>query len=220
MNIVVAPAAAPAGSTVLITATGLNPKGRINPLIYVNLTGGTGGALSLTPARSSNPRLAPDGSLAGAFVVPPRAATGHYQICIAGQIGPSGADSVCAPFEVTSATAGGQTPTGPTARGNPPVPTPGGSAGDRSVIAGHYQCSSMILVNFGGRFCAGTEALIVINANGTYTWGAESGTYTFDGSNIVFSGPLGAGTIENRLLTVRSGVGGQTVIYRYLRLNY
>lgn len=219
MSIVVLPGAAPAGGTVQIIAKDLNPRGRVNPLIFINLTGGPGGPRPLTPAPGSSLRLAPDGSLTGAFVVPPRAGVGHFQVCIAGQIGPSGADSVCAPFEVTAASTGGQTSNGLSTLGEPPS-TPRASTGDRSAIAGHYQCSSMTLIGFGGGYCTGSEALIVINANGTYTWGREHGTYTFDGSHIVFSGQLGSGTILNRLLTVHSNVGGQTVIYRYLRMNY
>jgi hypothetical protein len=100
------------------------------------------------------------------------------------------------------------------------------SAANPASIAGHYQCSSELLVNFGSQWCQGIEPILALNDDGTYTWGAESGTYNYDGTSVAFSGSLGSGTVQNRLLIIDSQTtdptsgASMTVRYRYIRMNY
>ncbi len=113
-----------------------------------------------------------------------------------------GKASYCAPFSLQSA-------------GLPPVNT-----ATASSIVGHYQCSAMLLVGTGGGWCSGSEPLLVLSGDGTYSWADEQGTYAYDdgSSQISFSGGLGDGSILNRKLIVESSVDG--VRYTYIRMDY
>jgi hypothetical protein len=99
------------------------------------------------------------------------------------------------------------------------------SAANPTSIAGHYQCSSELLVGFGGQPCT-YEPVLVLNGDGSYEWGTEQGTYMYDGSTVTFSGTLGAGTVHNRLLVIDSQTtdpntgDAMTIRYRYIRMNY
>jgi hypothetical protein len=197
------PPTAPAGATVIVSGQGLG-GGRS---AWVNLSHmmSTGG-LNLGAKQLATVNTAPDGSLNATVTIPtvPSWTAGSADICVINAT----AQPVCAPFTLGSA--------GPPV--DDTVTTPDG-------IVGHYQCSSALLVGFGGGFCTGSEPILALNGDGTYSWGDEQGGWSFDGTTVSFDGGLGSGTVQNRRLTVQSDLAmpdgsTQTVRYTYIRMNY
>jgi hypothetical protein len=197
------PPVAPAGTTVTITGQGLG-GGRS---AWVNLSHMTStGGLNLGAKQLATVVTGSDGKLSTSVTIPsvPSWTAGQADICIINAT----AQPICAPFTLGSA--------------DPPVDN---TATTPDAIVGHYQCSSALLVGFGGGFCNGSEPILAINADGSYSWGDEQGGWTFDGATLAFDGGLGTGTVLNRKVTVQSDValpggGSQTVRYTYIRMDY
>jgi hypothetical protein len=198
------PPSAPAGASVTVSAQGLGP----NRSAWVNLAqmkSTTG--LNLGAQQLATVTTAADGSLSTSVTIPavPSWTAGTASICLINAT----AQPVCAPFTLASADqAAVNTATTPDA------------------IVGHYQCSSMTLIGFGGGFCTGTEPVLALNGDGSYSWGDEQGNWTFDGSTVSFDGGLGSASVLNRRLTIDTqvdapdGSGQQAVRYIYIRMDY
>lgn len=203
-SVAVDPAAAPAGSTVTITASGLGP----NRSAWVNLSHmTTPQGLSLGAKQLATVNTAADGSLSTSVVVPavPGWTAGNADICLIN----ASAQPVCTPFTLSSA--------------NDAITN---TATTPDAIVGHYQCSSMTLIGFGGGFCTGSEPILAVNGDGTYAWGDEQGNWSFDGNTVSFDGSLGSGSVLNRKLTLDTqvdtpdGSSTQEVKYTYIRMDY
>ncbi len=198
------PSAAAAGETVTVTVTGL-PAGTgfvVNLGQLKTLTGNDAPAKNMQSADGARLNVGPDGSFTGSFVVPtvPDQVAPQASVCAA----VLGRASYCVPFSLSSA-------------GLPPE-----NNATADNIVGHYMCSSMLRVGRGSTFCSGGEAILALNADGTYVWGEEAGSYKFDSDSFViaFSGGLGDGSILNRRLVASAVVDGQEIRYTYIRMDY
>lgn len=197
------PPIAPAGATATISGQGLG-GGRS---AWVNLSHMTStGGLNLGAKQLATVNTAPDGSFSMTVTIPsvPSWTAGQADICVVN----ASAQPVCAPFILGSA--------------DQPIEN---AATTPDAIVGHYQCSSALLVGFGGGFCTGSEPILALNADSSYSWGDEQGAWSFDGTNVTFDGGLGGGTVLNRKLTVQADVAlpdgsTQTVRYTYIRMDY
>jgi len=198
------PAAAPAGATVTITGQGFGG----GQSAWVNLSHMVSTAgLNLGATQIATVNTAGDGSLSASVTIPsvPSWTAGTADICIIN----ASAQPVCAPFSLSSA--------------NQPADN---TATTPDAIVGHYQCSSALLVGFGGGFCSGGEPILALNGDGTYSYGDEQGGWTFDGATVTFDGSLGNASVLNRKLTIDTtvdlpdGSGTQEVRYTYIRMNY
>jgi hypothetical protein len=198
------PPTAPAGATVTVTGQGFG-GGRS---AWVNLSHmqSTGG-LNLGAKQIATVNTATDGTLNATVTIPsvPSWTAGSADICVIN----ASAQPVCAPFTLGSAEqANVNTATTPDA------------------VVGHYQCSSMTLIGFGGSYCTGSEPVLALNGDGSYGYGDEQGNWTFDGSTIGFDGSLGSASVLNRRLTIDTqvdmpdGSGVQQVRYIYVRMDY
>ena len=135
------------------------------------------------------------------MVVPTKAQQGRQQVCV----NSLATAKVCTPFSV-----GGGAP-----QPNPPAPT-----NNPRSIAGHYQCSSELLVGYGSMWCTGSEPVLALYDDGTYSFGDAAGTYTYDGSTVSFDGGDVLGTVQNRKLTFEVTTDAGTVRYTYVRMDY
>ena len=203
-SISIDPSEAPAGAQVTLTGHGLG-GGRS---AWVNLSHMTStGGLNLGAKQLGTINTAPDGSVSATLTIPtvPSWTAGSADICVINAT----ADPVCTQFTLGSA-----------------QDTTTNSATTSDAIIGHYQCSSALLVGFGGGFCTGGEPILALNDDGTYTYGDEQGSWSFDGSTVSFDGSLGSATVLNRKLTIDTtvdtpdGSGSQEVRYTYIRMNY
>jgi hypothetical protein len=203
-SVTVDPPAALAGATVTVSVSGLPANaGFVVNLAQLKSTAGLmWGAKNMQTADGAPLQTDRNGNFSGTFTVPtvPDFIAPQGSVCAA----ILGKASYCTPFALQSA-------------GLPPVNT-----ATASSIVGHYQCSAMLLVGTGGGWCSGSEPLLVLNGDGTYSWADEQGTYAYDdgSSQISFSGGLGDGNILNRKLIVESSVDGMTVRYTYIRMDY
>lgn len=107
-----------------------------------------------------------------------------------------------------------QTPGGDSAA---PVDTPTAPAG--AAIAGRYQCTAARIPGVGSSACnsgdsSTFEPLFVISADGSYSWGQESGTYTYDGQTATFSHGETA-TFTGR----RMDLSAAGAVYQYTRMD-
>jgi len=203
-SVSVDPAVAPAGATITVTGQGLG-GGRSAWINLSHMTTSTG--LNLGAKQLATVNTAADGSLNTSIVVPsvPSWTAGRADICVINAT----AQPVCTPFTLGSAD-------------QPVVNT----ATTPDAIVGHYQCSSMLLVGFGGGFCSGSEPILALNPDGTYAYGDEQGNWTFDGTTVSFDGSLGSGAVLNRKLTIDTqvdtpdGSSQQEVRYTYIRMDY
>jgi hypothetical protein len=198
------PPVAPAGASVTVTGQGFGAARSAS----VNLSNmvSTGG-LNLGAKQLATINTAADGSLSTTVTIPsvPSWTAGQANICVIN----ASAQPVCAPFTLGSAEqAAVNTATTP------------------DSIIGHYQCSSMTLINFGGGFCTGAEPILAINPDGTYEYGDEQGNWSFDGSTVTFDGSLGSASVLNRRFTIDTqvdmpdGSGTQEVRFIYIRMDY
>ena len=203
-TLVVDPSSAPASATITITATGLGP----NRSAWVNLSHMTTIAgLNLGAKQLATVNTAADGSLNSTVVVPavPGWTAGKADICLINAT----KQPVCAPFTLASAEQAAIN-----------------SATTPDAIVGHYQCSSAVLIGFGGGWCTGGEPVLALNADQTYAYGEEQGNWSFDGNTVIFDGSLGTGTVLNRRLTIDTqvdmldGSGVQAMRYIYIRMDY
>jgi hypothetical protein len=170
-SVSVDPAAAPAGATVTISGQGLG-GGRSAWINLSHMTTTTG--LNLGAKQLATVNTAPDGTLNASVTVPsvPSWTAGTADICIINAT----AQPVCTPFTLAST--------------DVPVDN---TAATPDAIVGHYQCSSALVVGFGGGWCSGSEPILALNGDGTYSWGDEQGGWTFDGTTVSFDGGLGNG---------------------------
>jgi len=197
------PSVAPAGASVTITGQGLGGSrcAAVSLSKMMSTTGLPLGAQQLTTVAT-----AADGTVSAALVIPSVAGwtAGQAAICLIYAT----AQPVCTPFTLASA-------------GQPVANT----ATTPDAIVGHYQCSSMLLVGFGSGFCSGTEPILALNGDGTYSYDTEQGTWTFDGSTVSFDGSLGSASVLNRKLTIDTQVqmvdgSTQEVRFTYIRMDY
>ena len=203
-SITLDPPSAAAGESVSITGRGLG-GGRSAWVNLSHMTSAQG--LNLGAQQLATINTAPDGSLTTTVVIPsvPSWTAGKADICVINAT----AQPVCTPFTLTSAEeANTNTATTPDA------------------IVGHYQCSSATLIGFGGGWCTGGEPVLALNGDGTYSYGNEQGSWSFDGTIVTFDGSLGSAAVLNRRLTIDTqidmpdGSGVQAVRYFYIRMNY
>ncbi len=204
-SVSVDPPGAPAGATVTVNVSGLPANaGFVVNLGQLKTTEGlTWGAKNMQTADGASLQADRSGNFSGSFTVPtvPDFIAPQGSVCAI----ILGTASYCTPFSLQSA-------------GLPPVNT-----ATASSIVGHYQCSAKLQVGRGSDWCSGTEPLLVLNGDGTYSWADEQGTYAYDdgSSQISFSGGgLGDGNILNRKLVVDSLINGMTVRYTYIRMDY
>ncbi|GAC1314376.1 MAG: hypothetical protein NVSMB2_03710 [Chloroflexota bacterium] len=203
-SISVDPARAPAGATVTLSGQGLG-GGRSAWVNLAHMVTGTG--LTLGAKQLATVNTAPDGTLTATLTIPsvPSWTSGQADICVIN----AAAQPVCTAFTLASADqAAINTSTTP------------------SAVVGHYQCSSAVLIGFGGGWCTGAEPILDLEADGTYSFGVEQGNWSFDGSSVSFDGGLDNGAVLNRKLTVDTtidapdGSGQQEVRYTYIRMDY
>ena len=203
-SISVDPASAPAGATITVTGQGLG-GGRSAWVNLAHMVTATG--LGLGAKQLATVNTAADGTLTATLTIPsvPSWTSGRADICVINAT----AQPVCTAFTLASADEAAVN-----------------TATTSAAVVGHYQCSSAVLIGFGGGWCTGAEPILDLEGDGTYSFGVEQGSWSFDGSSVSFDGGLGNGTVLNRKLTVDStidapdGSGQQAVRYIYIRMDY
>lgn len=196
----VSPGSGAIGDTVTVSGQGFAAGGQ-GSIIFINLVTPDGGTVEMRNDGDPLVYAGSDGSFSANVVVPAKAQQGGQQICVNSFV----SNAVCTPFTV--------------AGGASPQPNTAPAANPQSIV-GHYQCSSMLLVGFGSQWCTGSEPVLALNADGTYSFGDASGTYTYDGSQVSFDGGQVIGTVQNRKLTFEISSDAGTVRYTYIRMDY
>jgi len=199
-SISVTPGRGAIGDTVTVSGQSFAAGGG-GSIIFVNLMTPDGSTVEMRNDGDPLVYAGSDGSFSASVVVPAKAQQGRQQICVNSLV----AATVCTPFTVS----GGAAP--------PPNNVP--PANPQSIV-GHYQCSSMLLVGFGSRWCTGSEPVLALYADGTYSFGDASGTYSYDGTHVSFDGGQVIGTVQNRKLTFDISSDAGTVRYTYIRMDY
>ncbi len=199
-SISVDPGAGAIGDTVTVSGQGFAAGGR-GSIIFINLVTPDGGTVEMRNDGDPLVYAGNDGSFSADVVVPAKAQQGRQQVCVNSLV----TAKVCTPFTV--------------AGGAAPQPNSGPAANPQSV-AGHYQCSSMLLVGFGSQWCTGSEPVLALYADGTYSFGDASGSYSYDGSQVSFDGGAVIGTVQNRTLRFEITTDAGTVRYTYIRMDY
>ncbi len=199
-SVSVNPGSGAIGDTVTVSGQGFAANGR-GSIVFINLVTPDGGTVEIRNNGDPLVYAGSDGSFSADVVVPSKAQQGRQQVCVNSLV----TAKVCTPFTV-----GGGSASQPN---NPPASNP-------QSIAGHYQCSSMLLVGFGSQWCTGSEPVLALYNDGTYSFGDASGTYTYDGSNVSFDGGQVLGTVQNRKLTFDITTDAGTVRYTYIRMDY
>lgn len=196
----VTPASAPIGASVTVSGQGFAPGGHAGA-VFLNLVTSDRSQVEMRNNGDPIVQAGRDGSFSAQVTVPAKAQTGSQQICANSMVAPT----ACTPFTVS----GGQ-PANPTDQNQQ----------SSSSIYGHYQCSSYVLIGFGGDWCNGTEPQMVLNPDGTYQFGDNSGSFSFDGQNISFDDGSVSGYIQNRKLVFEVPTDTGVARFTYIRMDY
>lgn len=196
----VTPGAGAIGDTVTVSGQGFAAGGR-GSIIFINLVTPDGGTVEMRNDGDPLVYAGSDGSFSADVVVPAKAQQGRQQICVNSLV----TAKVCTPFTVSGGAA--------------PQPHNAPAANPQSIV-GHYQCSSELLVGFGSQWCTGSEPVLALYADGTYSFGDAAGTYSYDGTQVSFDGGAVIGTVQNRKLTFEITTDAGTVRYTYIRMDY
>jgi hypothetical protein len=208
---------APVGGTLTVSGTGFALSGSGTDLFLNLIPASTNQrtALGIEMLRNdpSVIRSADDGTFSVQVAVP-NGQPGLQQICALPQKSGLG-NYICAPFTVLDGGTPGTAGLAPFRDPSAPI--------DPLAIIGRYQCSKVGINTAPIQACdsgvnSTFEPLFVINADGSYSWGDEAGTWTSDGTTLSFSGGETATVFNRRMDVIAQDLDGNTDDFQYTRM--